>query len=144
MQQEWVDRNFLASTHVGTPDPRQEHPPEGQRLIVAWDFPRSLFQRELQLVITVLLWDQTQKIIVLPVERKRDAAAYFFPNPGLNKSGKSILTYRVQAVDKEGNLVSAWEHHLWTEWIDIDCSAAHKSNDSVSSQPKQESVIETP
>lgn len=116
MQQEWVDRNFLASTRVGTPDPRQEHPPEGQRLLVAWDFPRSLFERQLHLKITVLLWDNTQEMIEMPMERRRDTAAFYFPS---KEKERSILTYRVQVFSKEGDLIETWNHHFWTELIDI-------------------------
>ncbi len=144
VQQEWVDRNFLASTRMGTPDPRQANPPEGKRLLIAWDFPRSLFEKQLHLVITVRLWDETQETIQLPMERKRDSAAFFFPNKGMERS---ILTYRVQVFSKEGELIETWNHHFWTELIDIsiaDCPAAQESKDSVSSHPKQESVIETP
>jgi len=142
VQQEWVDRNFLASTHVGTPDPRQENPPEGQRLLIAWDFPRSIFEKQLHLVITVRLWDNTQKVVVHPMERKRDFTALFFPNKASNE--RSILTYRVQVFDKEDQLIETWNHHFWTELIDINCSAAQFSKDSVSSHPKQGSVMDTP
>lgn len=153
VQQETVGVGFLASSVVGTPDPRQEDPPEGQRLLVGWDFPRSVFQKQIHLLISVRLWDYSLKEIVLPLERKRDAAAFFFPacgspsgseNGPQNGKGRAIMTYRVQAVDREGNQVAVWDHQLWTEWIGIDRSAAAASSDSVSSQPKQGSVTETP
>lgn len=144
MQQEWVDANFLASSKVHTPDPRMEHPPKGQRLIIAWDFPKSLFQEDLTMVATVRLWDNTQTVIRKQVERKRDATALFFANDqeGIDRR---ILTYLVQMVNREGQVVEKWEHHFWTELIDIDnCSSAQRMSSSVSSQPMQESVIDTP
>ncbi|MES2273026.1 MAG: hypothetical protein V4487_02405 [Chlamydiota bacterium] len=143
VQQEWIDRKFLASSHVNTPDPRQEHPRLGQRLLVSWDFPRSLFQEQLSLQITVRLWDNTQELICHPIERKRDVAAFFFSNPGEEMDSR-ILTYRVQVVSKDGNVLETWNHHFWTEWIDIDRSAAIERRISVSDQPKQGSVMETP
>lgn len=130
VQQEWVDRNFLASTHVGTPDPRQECPPEGQRLLVSWKFPRNL--GELKLVITVRFWDNSEEVICHPIDRSWGYAAFFF-------SKCKILTYRVQVVDLCDAIVETWEHHFWTELIDIDRRSA-----SVSSQSRHGSVIEMP
>ncbi len=119
VQQEWVDRNFLASSRIDTPDPRQQCPPEGQRLLVSWDFPKSLFKEELTLLVTVRLWDNTQDVLFHKMERKRDYAAFFFPNdkPG---SDRRILTYRVQVLNGSGEVVETWNHHFWTELIDID------------------------
>jgi len=118
VQQEWVDANFLASSKVHTPDPRQQDPPVGQRLLIAWDFPKSIFEKTLTLALTVRLWDNTQEVLTQPIERKRDAKAFFFSNatPG---SDRRILTYRVQIFAGDGELVDTWEHHFWTELIDI-------------------------
>jgi hypothetical protein len=119
VQQEWVDPNFLASSKVNTPDPRREHPPVGQRLLVAWDFPLSQFRRQLSLIATIRFWDDTEKILTQPLERKRDFAAFYFPN-NCPESDRRILTYRVQIVDREGCVVETWEHHFWTQLIDFD------------------------
>lgn len=132
MQQEWVDRNFLASTKVGTPDPRQECPPEGQRLLVAWNFPGSLFYQDLRLLLTVRFWDNSEEIISYPIERR-------WSNTAFNFFDQKILTYRIQVVNRSNEIVETWEHHFWTELIDID-----RKRDSVSSQPRHGSVIETP
>lgn len=147
VQQEWVDADFLASSKVHTPDPRQAHPPQGQRLLIAWDFPKSVFDRRLTLAATVRFWDNTQTTIVQPIERKRDSIAHFFPNDGQG-ADRRILTYRVQIFAESGDLVETWNHQFWTELIDVDrhesFSSAHRMSDSVSSQPKQESVTDTP
>ena len=135
MQQEWVDANFLASSKVGTPDPRKEHPPIGQRLIIAWDFPKSLFQENLTTVATIRFWDHSEQVVTCPVERKRDTTAFFFP-------GK-ILTYLVQIVSNSGEVVETWEHPFWTKRF-ASFSSAERMSDSVSSQPMQASVIDTP
>jgi hypothetical protein len=147
VQQEWVDANFLASSKVQTPDPRQERPPLGQRLIIAWDFPKSIFQEGLDMVATVRLWDNSQTVYREVLERKRDVKALYFAN---DQAGidRRILTYRVQIFDKNGWEVEKWEHQFWTELIDIGredkYSSAQRIRDSVSSQPMQGSVIDTP
>lgn len=146
VQQENIDVSYLASTKVQTPDPRQNHPPQGQKLIVAWDFPKSLFSLDLTLVTTVRFWDHTQKEIRTPLERKRDCLSFYFPNGGDGE--KKILTYRVQIFSAKGDVIETWEHHFWTELIDFNIkrsfSSPSRMSDSVSSQPKQESVMETP
>lgn len=147
MQQEWVDANFLASSKVNTPDPRQEHPPLGQRLIIAWDFPKSVFEKELTMVATVRLWDNTQQVFRQPMIRKRDITALFFANKqaGIDRR---ILTYKVQIFAANGKEVEKWDHQLWTELIEVgsddNISSAQRIRDSVSSHPMQASVIETP
>lgn len=144
MQQEWVDARFLASSKVGTPDPRQEDPPIGQRLIVAWDFPKSIYEKELKVRTTVRLWDNTEEVFEEGISRKRDAIAYFFST----KEGeeKRILTYKVQVFTASGEQVRKWEHHLWAELIVVGMSnsSAQRTSSSVSSQPIQESVTDTP
>ncbi|HEV7738168.1 MAG TPA: hypothetical protein VGO47_12460, partial [Chlamydiales bacterium] len=80
MQQEWLDVNFLASSRIGTPDPRQENPPCGQRLLIAWCFPEDLFRQDLTLQITVRLWDSSEVQEQLVVESKQSHKALFFPS----------------------------------------------------------------
>jgi hypothetical protein len=137
VQQEWVDANFLASSHVGSPDPRKAEPPEGQRLLIAWDFPRSVFQRSLTLTADVRFWDDTQKSISFPLTKKRGYHACFFPK-------EKILTYRVRVFERDGRLIETWQHHFWTELIEVGSKEASRSSSSVSSQPMQESVKDTP
>lgn len=132
VQQEWVDRNFLASTHVGTPDPRQEDPPQGQRLLVSWKFPRNLLDQQLSLLLRVRFWDNQEEFLCRPIHKSWGSAAFFFPKT-------KLLTYKIDVVNREGACIETWEHQFWTELIDID-----RSNSSVSSQSKQGSVIDTP
>lgn len=118
VQQEWVDANFLASSKVHTPDPRQDHPPRGQRLIIAWDFPKSVFEKGLTMVATVRLWDNTQQVFRHPLIRKRDITALFFSNAVVDID-RRILTYKVQVFAADGQEVEKWDHQLWTELIEI-------------------------
>ncbi len=143
VQQEWIDEKHLASTHVNTPDPRKAHPPNGQKLLVKWDFPKSQFDRQLTMLITVRLWDNSEQIFSRRVERKRDYIELFFSTEDKNLR---ILTYKVEVFTKDKELLEVWKHHFWTELIDVkdNRSSARKRSSSVSSQPKQGSVIETP
>jgi hypothetical protein len=138
VQQETVDKNYLASTWTKTPDYRADTPPYGQNLLVAWDFPLSTYRRELALDITVRFWDNTEAKLVQKLGRRRGSNSFFYPNPGHIKE-KKILTYKIDVVAGDGEIIEVWKHQLWTELISVD-----STNSSVSFQPKQESVIEVP
>ncbi len=94
------------------------------------------------MVATVRLWENEQKVITQPIERKRDVTAIFFPAC----DGGKIVTYKIQVFNADGEEVTKWEHHFWAELIEIgdNSSSAQWMSDSVSSHPIQESVMETP
>jgi hypothetical protein len=137
VQQEWVDEKYLASTRVHTPDPRQANPPKGQKLLVKWDFPKSQFDLRLTLLITVRFWDHSEQVFIRPVERRRDFIDLHF-------NDLQILTYKVEVFTQSKELLEVWKHHFWTELIDVRADSPRKRSSSVSSQPRQGSVIETP
>jgi len=136
VQQEWVNDKWLASSKVGTPDPRKGRVQDAERLLIAWDFPKSLFDEGLTLLVTVRLWNNTEQFLKIPVERKRYYDALTFP---CKDRDLRILTYRIQVENNTGQIIETWKHHFWTELIVMD-----RMRSSVSSQPKQGSVMETP
>lgn len=146
VQQEKIDVSYLASSYVNTPDPRAHRPFKGERLLVAWDFPLTIFRQKLSLFVTVRFFDQRQKVFFLPLKGKRGVESFYFPN--LNNEKKyQILTYKVSVLNATGEEVSVWKHHFWTNLIDIDQEdsfSSQNSNSSVDSISKQESVIEQP
>ena len=118
VQHEKMNRTYLASTHVGTPDPRQKHPPEGQTLSIAWDFPLSIFRENLDMVVTVRFWDNKQDVFCEKIERKRGNRVYKFQDDTIDKS-KKILTYKIDVFNEDGCLVDQWKHQFWKELIEI-------------------------
>ncbi len=117
MQQEWVDAEFLASSKIKTPDPRQDNPPNGQRLLVGWKFPQNLFDEKLTLVTTVRLWDNSEEMFYQPIEQKWGYAAYYFPSGDCIE--RRILTYRIEVINEEDEVIETWDHHFWTELIEL-------------------------
>ena len=113
-----MDRNYLASTHVGTPDYRQEHPPDGQTLSIAWDFPLSVYRENLNMILTVRFWDNKQDIFSNKITRKRGYLRYKFQDDTDDKS-KKILTYKIDIFNEDGTLVDEWKHQFWKELIEI-------------------------
>jgi len=115
---EKMDNTFLASSHVGTPDPRQKHPPEGQRIAISWDFPLSIYRENLTLITTIRFWDNKQDVFVYKIPRKRGYVFYKFQDETKNKT-KKILTYKIDAFNEDGVLVDQWKHQFWKELITI-------------------------
>jgi hypothetical protein len=149
VQQEWIDEKFLASSRVETPDPRAEHPPKGQRLVVGWDFPRSIYLQKLSLFLTVRFMDQKQKVYFMPLKNKRGVESFYFSNLKDDKQ-KKILTYKVVVLNEKGVEVANWKHHFWTNLIEVDQSTDEKSSSPeqssslVDSKSRQGSVTEQP
>ncbi len=119
VQIENIGTDFLASTHVGTPDYRQEDPPFGQRIIVSWDFPTILYKKDLSVFLTVRFWNNTEVTKEHRLHARKGRKLFFFSNKAREKQNK-ILTYRIQVKTKDGEIVDSWKHQFWTEVIDVD------------------------
>ena len=135
VQHEKMDRDYLASSHTHTPDYRQKHPPHGQTLSIAWDFPLSLFRENLNMVLTVRFWDNTQDIFGHKMEFKRGYKTYRFQDDSDDKS-KKILTYKIDVYNEDGSLVDQWKHQFWKELIEI-----NKDEDVKIIEEDEESVV---
>lgn len=141
VQQQKMDKDFLASTYVKTPDPRQENPPHGERLVINWDFSFDDFQKKLTLLLKVLYWNNLQESFFYPIERIRDYKTFYFDHA----KDQRILTYIIEIITEEGEIIRTWQHQLWTKLISFDKkSSAHNISFSVEDQPKQGSVSERP
>ncbi len=116
VQQESIDGSYLASSRVGTPDPRAKNPKVGQQLNIYWDFPLSLYKKELTMYLTVRFWDSTEEVFQYPITKKRDIKTYFFKK----QKGKKLLTYKIDIVSKENKIVDTWKHQLWKELITVE------------------------
>ncbi|HLB52854.1 MAG TPA: hypothetical protein VJK48_04025 [Chlamydiales bacterium] len=114
VQQGKIDASTLASSHLGTPDPRLQTPPQGDELLVSWHFPKELLEEILTLEFTVRFWDGKEEQFFYPIERKWGYKQFFF-----TQEGKEILTYLVRALSEKGEVVGYWEHQLWTPLIEI-------------------------
>lgn len=127
--QEWVDARYLASTHVHTPDPRQEHPPIGQMLILDWRIPEDIFKKDPEVVLDLILWDYTVKQIRIPIKRRMDFATWRLLNEDYEKSG-GILTYKAVILLKDGEVFREWKHQLWVNLIVVsdETPAAEKAD----------------
>lgn len=140
-----VNAGYLASTHVGTPDPRQAHPPLGQKLIIDWNVPPEVLAQEPKVFVHLIYKDHSQKEAVYPILYRSGTKVYSLLNEEFEKT-KGLLTYRAQIVLADGSVYKDWKHQLWVNLITLDeesTDSAESTNSSVSSQSMQGSVMET-
>lgn len=119
VKHEYVDKSKLASTYVGSPDPRQKSPPKGQELILEWRLPMGTVDDKMTLVLDVLYKNYTQTTICYPVSRRRGVIIYSLLGEEY-KEKEGLLTYKAEIRDEEGTILQEWKQQLWTELIVID------------------------
>jgi hypothetical protein len=143
-----VDARDLASTHVGTPDPRQAHPPCGQMLIIDWRLPQHIVKAHPYIALDLIYWNNTEKSVFFPIRTPIGYATYSLLDERFDETG-GILTYRAQVVGDDGRVYKEWRHQLWVNLIQINDpvedkqESAQDTNASVEDQSMQPSVTET-
>lgn len=119
VKRESVDQSNLASTFVGSPDPRQKNPPRGQELIMEWRLSRDFAEEGMTLVLDVLYKNYAQESFSYPISRRRGVITYSLLGDEY-KEKEGLLTYKAEIRDKEGTVLHEWKQQLWTELIVID------------------------
>lgn len=118
VQQEWIDARYLASTHVKTPDPRQAHPPFGQRLLLYWWVPRAVLDQSPELVLQVIYKNFTQKTVTFPLKHRTGHKIFSLLNEEYHEK-RGLLTWRAQIVTSDQKVFKEWKHQLWVNLIEI-------------------------
>ena|SRR3990167_6966884 len=117
--QEKIDKDFLASTHVRTPDSRQKNPPLGDRLILEWQVPRGLLHEDPLFQLHVIYKDYTEQFFTYPILHRTDYAVYTLEGEEyLEKKG--ILTYEAKILTNKDAVFREWKHQLFVQLIQID------------------------
>ena len=119
VQQQYVDINYLASVQVNTPDPRKAKPPLGQMLIIDWHVPPRILKQHPQVVLDLILWDYSTKIVTIPLKGQLNYTTYKLLNEEYEKVG-GILTYKAQIVTEDGKVFRESKHQLWVKLITIE------------------------
>ena len=116
--QEPVDARSLASTYIGSPDPRQAHPPLGQMLVVSWAVAPSLIKKHLQIVLKVNYWNYTDATFYYPLNKPVGYLTYSLLNEEFEKK-VGLLSYAVQIIGEDGEVYEDWKHQLYTKLIHV-------------------------
>ena len=119
VKHEHVNQTSLASTFVGSPDPRKEHPPNGEELILQWRLPPKSLDQELTLVLKIVYRDYTEEIHVYPVGRRRGVLTFSLLNEKFLEK-KGFLTYKAEIKNSDGKVQKEWQQKLWFHLINIE------------------------
>ncbi len=110
------DARDLASTYVGTPDPRPA--PIGEKLLIDWRIPRLMVQEGASLRLSLLYWNYTEEIISYPIDSWIGYKVYRLVNEECAER-KGLLTYKAEIVQQDGTVFKEWQHQLFVNLIDI-------------------------
>lgn len=137
-----IDSNYLASTKVGSPDPRQLDPPFGQKVVMQWAVPPELLEKKPSLIFHVIYKNHTEEEIIYPLEDRSGMEVFSLINEQLRDKG-GLLTYHAEIRTKDGEIYREWTHQLWVHLITF-AEESERTSEAVSSHPRQGSVTETP
>jgi hypothetical protein len=113
---DYLSHENLASYHVGTPDPRLNNPPMGQRLIISWSLPKNyLCYEDLHLDLTIRFRNKQQISEKIDICKRKGMYIYSVLNEDFFET-KGLLTYKIDLVGDDV-ILEEWRHQLWTELI---------------------------
>jgi hypothetical protein len=114
-----VDASYLASTHVGSPDPRQKCPPHGQLLVAEWWVPAWLLERAPRLKLHILFRNYSEEVVEFPICRRLGYESYPVLDAKFDETG-GLLTYRAEIVTGDGQVFREWKHQMWVNLISLE------------------------
>jgi hypothetical protein len=114
-----VDKNYLSSVHVNTPDPRQEKPPKGQKLVVKWLIPNALIVEKPELILCVIYKNHTEETFRYEIkEHAGQHICSLLKDRFIEKKG--FLTYKASIVTGKGEIYRSWQHQMWVNLINLE------------------------
>lgn len=119
VKKEPIDRQYLASTFVGSPDPLQVHPPLGQTLFVQWSISSSQLKECPELVLEVVYGDWSKKVMHFPVNKRRGIIQYDLEGQEY-KEKEGLFSYRARVQTPDGQQLMQWSQLMWTPLIETE------------------------
>ena len=116
--QQKVDPKYLASTNVGSPDPRES--PRGQMIIAEWWIPSSALASNPSIRFHTFFHNYTEDYVEYPITSAVGSKTYWLINKKFRET-KGLLSYRVEIVTEDGEVLTDWNHQLFVKLIDADC-----------------------
>lgn len=112
---DYVTQEYLASYHVGTPDPSLNAPTIGQRIYVRWNLAKNHGYCELTLKLRVRFKDRSE--ITEYVQLNQPCGMYTYSI--LNEeyfARNGIMTYKIELLG-DGQRIDEWQHQMWVELV---------------------------
>ncbi len=117
--QERVDKDSLASTYVGSPDPRQKNPPKGQELILEWQIPKEVLDKKPSIHLQIIYKDYSEAQKIYPITHKTGYVVYTLVGKEFKKT-KGLLAYKAELQTEDGEVFRVWQHQLWVNIIRLE------------------------
>lgn len=137
-----IDVNYLASTHVGTPDKRQHNPPLGEMIVMDWRIPKAILEQNPVIDLHVIYGNYTEKTFHYPLKERMGYATY----KDLNKEyvdTKGIVTYSADIRLDDGTIFRSWKHQLWARLITIGEEPAQNTSSANEDSLEEELVADS-
>jgi hypothetical protein len=116
VQTQYLTPEYLASYHIGTPDPRRYEALIGERLLVQWSLSAQEVQdNQLFLYLKVRFRDHQEQEVKVPITKKRGTYLYQVNQELFCQTG-GILTYYAE-IQSSSCVFASWKHPLWVELI---------------------------
>jgi hypothetical protein len=114
-----VDKKYLASTKVKTPDPRQHPVDRGQRLIIAWSAPGANFKKDCWSLKAYLQYgNRKEEVKEIAVQRRfGEWTLEWVGDEFYHKRG--VVSYKVDLL-KNGVVEKTFCHQLYCEIIRLE------------------------
>ncbi len=125
VESRYLSRARLASSFVGTPDPRQYCPTVGQELTFTWRLPEFDNEEDLKLLLTVRFRNRNSECLEVPVNRFRGSFTYQLLDDDYWEAN-GIVTYKIELYAGE-NVIDCWYHQVWSEEICFDTYEAEEN-----------------
>lgn len=117
-QTNYLNREQLASYHVGTPDPALATPIIGQRLLVHWNLDKAyLCCEDLYLYVHIRFGNREEHIEKVAIFDSSGYFSYKLMDEEFCEK-ESIATYKIE-IYGNGSLILCRQHQLWVELIQI-------------------------
>lgn len=113
-----LDKDYLASSHVATPDFRQKSPPLGDQLIIEWKVSEEFLRETPLLYLHVIYKDYTEAFFSYPMSYRMGYVVYSLLGEEY-KEKKGLLTYKAEIRTEKGGIFRDWKHQLWTNLLVI-------------------------
>lgn len=135
-----IDVNYLASTHVGTPDKRQHNPPIGEMIVMDWRIPKDILKQSPVIDLHVIYGNYTEKTLHYPLKKRMGYVTYKDLNEEF-ASTKGIITYSADIRLEDGTIFRSWKHQLWANLITVDEEPAQTTSSASDGSAKEDELV---
>lgn len=111
-----LDSGSYASTFAKTPDPVGNQGKKGERLYVDWKIPYQMDPSDYEVILSIIYKDLSEERVVIPLKARSGGFNFPLADKRLEET-KGFLTYKVDLVDKSGNVADSWQQAMWVKVI---------------------------